>query len=82
MLKDVLIGGILEAPARAVFDNLVAPAITFASDLDPQISSYDAKAALQALGTTKSLEFNKNFLNGITTTSCSEGTTQVNGTYY
>ena len=55
MLKDVLIGGILEAPARAVFDNLVAPAITFASDLDPQISPYGAKVALQALGTTKSL---------------------------
>lgn len=82
MLEGVLIGGILEAPARAIFDNLVAPVITFASGLDPQVFPYDAKAALQALGTTKSLEFNQKFPNGVPTTSCGEGTTQVNGTYY
>lgn len=82
LLEGVLVGSVLEIPARAIFDNLMAPVITFASGLDPKIFPYDAKAALQALGSTKSLEFNKKFPNGVPTSSCGEGTYQVKGTYY
>ncbi|AMW77733.1 lipase [Acinetobacter sp. TGL-Y2] len=81
-LEGVLVGGILELPARALFDILVSPVITFASGLDPNVFPYDAKAALQALGTEKSLEFNQKFPNGVPTSSCGEGAYQVNGTYY
>lgn len=81
-LEGVLIGGILEKPARAVFDLLVSPVITFASGLDPQVFPFDAKAGLQALGTKSSLEFNQRFPNGVPTSSCGEGAYQVNGTYY
>lgn len=82
VLEGVLIGGILEIPARAIFDNLVSPVITFASGIESKTFPYDAKAALQALGTVKSLEFNQKFPNGVPTTSCGEGSNQVNGTYY
>lgn len=81
-LEGVLVGGILEAPARAIFDSLVGPVITFASGLDSQTFPYDAKAAMQALGSKKSLEFNQKFPNGVPTTSCGEGAAQVRGTYY
>ena len=82
VLEGVLIGGILEAPARAIFDSLVSPVITYASGLDSKVFPYDAKGALQALGTKKSLEFNQRFPNGVPTTSCGEGASQVKGTYY
>lgn len=85
VLEGVLIGTILELPARAIFDSLVAPVITFASGLEANQFPYDAKAAMQALGTTKSLEFNQIFPNGVPTSSlaaCGEGAPQVNGTYY
>ena len=82
ILEGVLIGGILEKPARALFDSLVSPVISFASGLDSQIFPYDAKAALQALGTQKSLEFNQKFPHGVPTSSCGEGAYQVNATYY
>jgi len=82
ILEGVLIGGILERPARAIFDSIVSPVITFAAGQDQNLFPSDAKAALQALGTTKSLEFNKAFPNGVPTTSCGEGAYQVKGTYY
>ena len=82
LLEGVLIGSILEAPARAIFDSLVGPVITFASGVDTKLFPIDAKAALQALGSEKSAEFNKRFPNGVPTTSCGEGTSQLNGTYY
>ncbi len=82
ILEGVLVGSILEQPARAIFDTLVSPVITFASGLDPNVFPYDAKAALQALGTKKSLEFNQRFPNGVPTSSCGEGAYQVKGTYY
>lgn len=82
LLEGVLIGGVLERPARAIFDSLVSPVITFASGLDHRIFPYDAKAALEALGTTKSLEFNRKFPNGVPSTSCGEGAYKVNQTFY
>jgi triacylglycerol lipase len=82
ILEGVLVGSVLERPARAIFDTLVSPVISFASGLDPNVFPYDAKAALQALGTKKSLEFNQVFPNGVPSTSCGEGAYQVNGTYY
>lgn len=82
ILEGVLVGGILELPARAVFDSLVSPVITFASGLDPKVFPYDAKAALQALSTKGSLAFNQRFPNGVPTTNCGEGAYQVSGTYY
>lgn len=82
ILEGVLVGGILEKPARAVFDNLVAPVITYASGLNADVFPYDAKAALQALGTKKSLEFNQRFPNGVPNSDCGEGQYQVNNTYY
>lgn len=85
VLEGVLVGTVLELPARAIFDSLVAPVITFASGLEANQFPYDAKAALQALGTKKSLEFNQRFPNGVPTTSltaCGEGAPKVNGTYY
>lgn len=85
VLKGVLIGNVLEAPARAIFDSLVGPVITFASGIEAKTFPYDAKAAMQALGTKKSLEFNQKFPNGVPTSSlasCGEGAAQVNGTYY
>ena len=82
ILEGVLVGGILEQPARGIFDQLVAPAITFASGLESKRFPYDAKAALQALGTKKSLEFNQRFPNGVPSTSCGEGQYKVNGQYY
>lgn len=82
ILEGVLVGGILEQPARGIFDQLVAPAITFASGLDSRTFPYDAKAALQALGTKKSLEFNQHFPNGVPTSSCGEGQYNVKDQYY
>jgi triacylglycerol lipase len=82
ILEGVLVGSVLERPARAIFDNLVAPVITFASGQNPAIFPSDAKAALQALGTKKSLEFNQRFPNGVPTSSCGEGAYKVNNTYY
>ena len=82
ILEGVLVGNVLEKPARAIFDLLVSPIITFASGLNPNVFPYDAKAALQALGTKKSLEFNQSFPNGVPKTSCGEGQYVVNGTYY
>lgn len=82
ILEGVLVGGILEQPARGIFDQLVAPAITFASGLESKTFPYDAKAALQALGTKKSLEFNQRFPNGVPTTNCGEGQYKVDGKYY
>lgn len=81
-LEGVLVGSVLELPARAIFDSLVSPVITFASGLDPKIFPYDAKGALQALSTRGSLAFNQNFPNGVATTSCGEGAYRVNQTYY
>lgn len=82
ILEGVLVGNILEAPARAIFDNLVSPVITFASGLDPKVFPYDAKAALQSLGTKESLKFSQNFPNGVPTTQCGEGAYRVNNTHY
>lgn len=85
VLEGVLIGTVLEAPVRAIFDSLVAPAITYASGVDTKLLPFDAKAALQALGTKKSLEFNQRFPNGVPTgslASCGEGAAQAKGTYY
>ena len=81
-LEGVLVGSILELPARKIFDNLVSPVITFASGLNPKVFPYDAKAALQALGTKKSLEFNKKFPNGVPTIACGEGAYRVNQISY
>ena len=82
LLEGVLIGGILEAPARAIFDTLVGPVITFASGVNPKLFPMDAKAGMQALGTKKSLEFNQRFPNGVPTTSCGEGAPKVGNTYF
>ena len=82
VLEGVIVGTVLELPARAIFDTLVAPVITYASGLNMKLFPSDAKAAMQALGTTKSLEFNQRFPNGVPTTSCGEGAANVNGTAY
>ena len=82
VLEGVLIGSVLEAPARAIFNTLVAPVITYASGLDQKLFPADSVGAMQALGTKKSLEFNQKFPNGVPTTSCGEGAANVNGTAY
>lgn len=82
LLEGVLVGRVLEYPARAIFDVLVSPVITFASGLDPHTFPFDAKAALQALGTKQSLAFNRNFPNGVPLTNCGEGAYKVNQTLY
>jgi len=81
-LEKVLLNNPVEAPARAIFDQLVGPVIAIASGKDPKKFPYDAKAALQSLNTKQALEFNKKFPNGVPTRSCGEGQYQVNGTYY
>lgn len=82
ILEGILVDSVLEKPARTIFDNLVSPAITFASGQNPPLFPSDVKAVQQALGTTKSLAFNQHFPNGVPTDSCGEGAYQVNSTYY
>ena len=82
LLEGVLEGSILEKPARAIFDNLVSPVITFASGLDSKVFPYDAKAALKALAATESQKFNQKFPNGVPTTPCGSGDAKVGNTYY
>lgn len=81
-LEGVLIGGILEKPARAIFDLLVSPVITFASGLDSKVFPYDSKAALEALATKGSLYFNRKFPGGVPLNQCGEGAYKNGTTYF
>lgn len=82
LLEGVLLGGVLEGPARLIFDKLVGPAITFAQGAQNSLFPIDSKAGLQSLATKESLAFNKRFPNGVPTTECGEGAYQVNGTKF
>lgn len=82
ILDPILVGGVLEKPARAIFDLLVSPVITFASGLDSKTFPYDSKAALQALTTKGSLEFNQKFPGGVPSNNCGEGAYKNSTTYF